>query len=93
VPLTIQKTPGGFTKSNPRSFPQLNSSRGGGKGGGAYRRRDCCGEVVESAGEVVTVTLRCGLSPGMVGVGRPHAQAGELVGGKGSSLSRAVEFN
>jgi hypothetical protein len=33
------------------------------------------------------------LSPGMVGVGRPHAQAGELVGGTGSSLSRAVEFN
>jgi hypothetical protein len=41
----------------------------------------------------VTVTSMCGSSPGMVGVGRPRAQAGELVGGKGSGLSRAVEFN
>jgi hypothetical protein len=51
-------------------LPQLNSARGGGKGGGAYRRRGCSGEVVEGVGEVVTVTLMCGSSPGIVGVGR-----------------------
>jgi hypothetical protein len=70
VPLTIQKTPWGFTKPNPRSFPQLISSRGGGNGGGAYQRRGCSGEVVEGVGEVVMVTSMCGSSPGMVGVGR-----------------------
>jgi hypothetical protein len=56
----------GFIKPNPRSFFQLNSSRGGGKGGGAYRRRGCSGEVVKGIGEVVTVTSMCGSSPGMV---------------------------
>jgi hypothetical protein len=76
VSLTIQKTPWGFTKPNPRSFPQLNSARGGGKGGGAYRRRDCTGEVVEDVGEVATVTLVCGSSPGMVGVGRSTCAGG-----------------
>jgi hypothetical protein len=60
----------GFTKPNPRSFPQLSSFRSGGKGGGAYQRRGCSGEVVEGVGEVVTVTSMCGSSPGMVGVGR-----------------------
>jgi hypothetical protein len=70
VSLTIQKNPWGFTKPNPRSFPQLNSTHSGGKGRGAYRRRDCSGEVVEGVGEVVTVTPMCGSSPGMVGVGR-----------------------
>jgi hypothetical protein len=109
VPLTIQKNPWDSTKPNPRSLPQLNSTHDGGKGGGAYRRRglpaegltgegayrwrDCSGEAVEGVEVVVTVTSMCGSSPGMVGVGRPRAQAGELVGGKGSGLSRAVEFN
>jgi hypothetical protein len=40
------------------------------KGGGAYRRRDCSGEVVEGVGEVLTVTPMCGSSLVMVGVGR-----------------------
>jgi hypothetical protein len=75
------------------SFPQLNSTRGEGKGGGAYRRRDCSDEVVEGVGEVVTVTSMCGSSPGMVGVGRSTCSAGELIDGEGFGLSRALEFN
>jgi hypothetical protein len=51
------------------SFSQLNSVCDGGKGGGAYQRRDCSGDVAEGVGEVLTVTPMCGLSPGMVGVG------------------------
>jgi hypothetical protein len=74
--LTIQKTPWVFTKLNPMSFPQLNSTHGGGKGRGAYRRRDCSDEVVEGVGEVVTVTSMCGSSPGMVGVGRSTCAGG-----------------
>jgi hypothetical protein len=66
----ISENPLGFTKPNPRSFSQLNSTRGGGKGEGAYRRRDCSGEVVEGVGEVVTVTPMCGSCPGIVRVGR-----------------------
>jgi hypothetical protein len=42
----ISENPLGFTKPNPRSFSQLHSTRGEGKGGGAYRRRDCSSEVV-----------------------------------------------
>jgi hypothetical protein len=84
VSLTIQKTPWGFTKPNLRSFPQLNSARGGGKGRGAYRRRDCSGEVVEDIGEVATVTMVCGPSPGMVGVGR------STCAGKGARRRRGI---
>jgi hypothetical protein len=69
VSLTVQKTPWGSTKPNPRSFPQFNSSRGGGKGEEAYRRRDCSGEVVEGVGEVLRVTVMCGSPSGMVRVG------------------------
>jgi hypothetical protein len=76
VPLTVQKTPWGSTKPNPRSFPQLNSSRGGGKGVGAYQRRDCSGEVVEDVGEVLRVTAMCGSPSGMVGVGRSTCAGG-----------------
>jgi hypothetical protein len=46
------------------------------KGGGAYRRRDCSGEVVEGVGEVLTVTPMCGSSPVMVGVGRSTCTGG-----------------
>jgi hypothetical protein len=46
------------------------------KGGGAYRRRDCSGEVVEGVGEVLTVMPMCGLSPAMVGVGRSTCVGG-----------------
>jgi hypothetical protein len=70
------KTPWGFAKPNPRSFSQSNSTRGGGKGRGAYRRRDCSGEVVEGVGEVVTVTPICGSSPGIVRVGRSTCAGG-----------------
>jgi hypothetical protein len=40
------------------------------RGGGAYRQRDCSGEVVEDVGEVLRVTAMCGSPSGMVGVGR-----------------------
>jgi hypothetical protein len=40
------------------------------RGGGAYRRRDCSGEVVEDVGEVLRITVMCGSPSRMVGVGR-----------------------
>jgi hypothetical protein len=46
------------------------------KGGGAYRQRDCSGEVVEGVGEVLTVTPMCGSSPAMVGLGRSMCAGG-----------------
>jgi hypothetical protein len=55
---------------NSRSFPQIKQYSGGRKGGGAYRRRDCSGEVAEGVGEVLRVTTMCGSPSGMVGVGR-----------------------
>jgi hypothetical protein len=58
------------------SFLYLNSARGGGKGGGAYRQRDFFGEVAKGVGEVVTVTPMCGSFPGMVGVGRSTCAGG-----------------
>jgi hypothetical protein len=76
VPLTDQKTPWGFPNPNPRSFSQLNSTHSRRKGRKAYRRRDHSGEVTEGVGEVVTVTLMCGSSPGMVGVGRSTCAGG-----------------
>jgi hypothetical protein len=39
------------------------------RGGGAYRWRDCSGEVVEGVGEVLRVTAMCESPSGMVGVG------------------------
>jgi hypothetical protein len=44
--------------------------------GGAYRRRDCSGEVVEDVGEVLRVTAMCGSPLGMVGVGRSTCAGG-----------------
>jgi hypothetical protein len=75
-PTDSSENPLGSTKPNPRSFPQLNSSRSGGKGGGAYRWRDCSGEVVEGVGEVLRVTAMCGSPSGMVGVGRSTCAGG-----------------
>jgi hypothetical protein len=46
------------------------------RGGGAYRRRDCSGEVVEIVGEVLRVTTMCGSPSGMVGVGRSRCAGG-----------------
>jgi hypothetical protein len=73
----LQKTPYGFWKSNPRSCPLLNSTRGEEKGGGAYRRRGCSGEVVEDVGEVSGITVMCGSPLGMVGVGRSACAGGD----------------
>jgi hypothetical protein len=57
--------------------PKSNSTRGGRKGGGAYRRRDCSGEVAEGVGEVLRVTAMCGSPSGMVGVDRSTCAGGE----------------
>jgi hypothetical protein len=46
------------------------------RGGGAYRRRDCSGEVVEGVGEVLRVMAMCGSPSGMVGVGRSTCAGG-----------------
>jgi hypothetical protein len=46
------------------------------RGRGAYRRRDCSGEVVEGVGEVLRVTAMCGSPSGMVGVGRSTCVGG-----------------
>jgi hypothetical protein len=46
------------------------------RGGGAYRRRDCSGEVVEDVGEVLRVTTMCGSPSGMVGVSRSTCSGG-----------------
>jgi hypothetical protein len=73
--------------------PKLNSTRSGGKGGGAYRRRDCSGEVAEGVREILRVTAMCGSPSGMVGVSRSSAQARELVGGEESGLSMAQLTN
>jgi hypothetical protein len=47
------------------------------RGGGAYRLRDCSGEVVEDVGEVLRVTTMCGSPSGMVGVGRSTCVGGD----------------
>jgi hypothetical protein len=57
--------------------PNLNSNRGGRKGGGAYRWQDCSGEVVEDVGEVSGITAMCGSLSGMVGVGRSTCAGGD----------------
>jgi hypothetical protein len=93
VSLTVQKTPWGSTKPNSRSFPQIKQFRGGGKGEGAYRRRDYSGEVVEGVGEVLRVTAMCGSPSGMVGVGRSTCVGGGALGGEESGLSRAQLTN
>jgi hypothetical protein len=58
--LTSQKTPWILLILTRGPSPNLNSTRGGRKDGGAYRRRDCSGEVVEGVGEVLRVTAMCG---------------------------------
>jgi hypothetical protein len=66
VPLNLTRGPS----------PKLNSSCGGGKGGGAYQRRDCSSEVIEGVGEVLRVTAMCGSPSGMVGVDRSTCAGG-----------------
>jgi hypothetical protein len=58
------------------------------RGGGPYRRRDCSGEVVEGVGEVSRVMVMCGSESA-----GPRAQAGELIGGEESGLTRARLVN
>jgi hypothetical protein len=74
--LTVQKTPWILLILTRGPSPKSNSTRGEGKGGGAYRRRDCSGEVAEGVGEVLKVTTMCGSSSGMVGVGRSTSTGG-----------------
>jgi hypothetical protein len=75
--LTLQKTPRVLLILTRGPSPNLNSNRGGRKGGGAYRRRDCSGEVVEDVGEVSGITAMCGSPSGMVGVGRSVCAGGD----------------
>jgi hypothetical protein len=46
------------------------------RGGGAYQRRGCSGEVVEDVGEVLRITVMCGSPSGMVEVGRSMCAGG-----------------
>jgi hypothetical protein len=74
--LTIQKTPWVLLILTRGPSPNSNSTHGGRKGGGAYRRRDCSGEVAEGVGEVLRVTTMCRSPSGMVGVGRSTCAGG-----------------
>jgi hypothetical protein len=76
VSLTVQKTPVVPLNLTRGPSPKLNSTHDGGKGGGAYRRRDCSDEVAEGVGEVLRVTAMCGSLSGMVGVGRSTCAGG-----------------
>jgi hypothetical protein len=49
--------------------------------------------MVEDVGAVETVTSMYGLSSRMAGVGWSTSAGGELVGGEGSGLTRAVGSN
>jgi hypothetical protein len=72
----MQKTPWGNPKSISRSFPYWNSTRGGGKGGGAYRRWDSSDEASREVGEVTAVTSRYGSASEVVEVGRSTCVGG-----------------
>jgi hypothetical protein len=76
VSLIVQKTPWILLILTRGPSPNLNSTRGGRKGGGAYRRRDCFGEVDEGVGEVVRVTAMCGSPSRIIGVGRSTCGGG-----------------
>jgi hypothetical protein len=58
--LTLQKTPRVLQILTRGPSSNSNSNRGGRNGGGAYRWRDCSGEVVEDVGEVLGITTVCG---------------------------------
>jgi hypothetical protein len=75
--LTLQKPPRVLLILTRGPSPNLNSNRDGRKGGGAYRWRDCSGEVVEDVGEVSGITVMCGLPSGMVRVGRSTCAGGD----------------
>jgi hypothetical protein len=67
----------------PRSFPNGTVAAEEERGGGAYRWRDCSGEVAEGVGEVLRVTAMCGSQSGMAGVGRSKCAGGEARRGRG----------
>jgi hypothetical protein len=73
----LQKTPRVLLILTRGPSPNLNSNRGGRKGGGAYRQRDCSSEMVEDVGEVSGITAMCGSPSGMVGVGRSTCASGD----------------
>ena len=75
--LTLQKTPRVLQILTRGPSSTSNSSRGEEKGGGAYRRRDCSGEVVEGEGEVAGITTVCGTPSEMAGVGRSTRAGGD----------------
>jgi hypothetical protein len=85
--LTIQKTPWVLLILTRGPSPKSNSTRSGRKGGGAYRRRDCSGEVAEGVGEVLRVTAMCGSPWGIVGVSRSMC-----VGEGSSSAARSPTY-
>jgi hypothetical protein len=74
--VTVQKTPWVLLILTRGPSPNLNSTHGGRKGEGAYRRRYCSSEVAEGVGEVLRVTAMCGSLSGMVGVGRSACAGG-----------------
>ena len=75
--LTLQKTLRVLQILTRGPSSTSNSSRGEEKGGGAYRRRDCSGEVVEGEGEVAGITTVCGTPSEMAGVGRSTRAGGD----------------
>jgi hypothetical protein len=75
--LTLQKTPRVLQILTRGPSSNSNSNHGGRKCGGAYRRRDCSGEVVEDVGEVLGITTVCGSPSEMAGVGRSTHAGGD----------------
>jgi hypothetical protein len=72
----MRKTPWGKSKSNMWSYPYWNSTLGGEKGGGAYRRRDSSGEVSRDVGEVTAIMSRYGPVSEIAGVGQSSCAGG-----------------
>jgi hypothetical protein len=73
----LQKTPSGFWKSNLRSLPNGTVAVEKERGGGAYQRQGCSGEVVKDVVKVSRITTMCGSPSGMVGVGRSTCAGGD----------------
>jgi hypothetical protein len=93
--LTLQKTPRVLLILTRGPSPNLNSNRGGRKGGGAYLWRDCSGEVVEDVGEVSGITAMCGSPSEMVGVGQSTCAGGDARRRRGVRPTHGaiVQFN
>jgi hypothetical protein len=87
--LTLQKTPRVLQILTRGPSPNLNSNHGEIKGGGAYRRRDGSGEVVEDVGRSRGSQHCAGHRRGWPESVGPREQAGMLVGGEESGLLTA----